>query len=180
MIETVLLVGVLLALLFFFYARTRREKGPAEDLPAARARITDQFPLAGHFRYYPQIRQALSEADRKYIAKRASPAARRRWKAERRKVVRGFLAGLKEDYVRLEKLGRTVASLSPQLNQELERERLWLGVRFRVWYAALWAAPLSSQWTLRLLDRTTAAVGSMAKKTTTAMDALSEMGSHPE
>ena len=177
MIGTVLLVVMLLALLFYFYARARQERRPAQDSQTAREQRTDEFLPADHFRYYPQVRQALSQADWEYLAKRATQASRRRWKATRRRVVRGFLAGLKEDYVRLEKLGRTVASLSPELNQELERERLWLGLRFRACHIVLWAAPLGSRWTLQLLDRTAAALGRMAEKTSTAMDALSELDS---
>ncbi len=172
MIATVLIVVVLAVLLLYLYGRARQ--GSAQAASGSRS---DEFLPAGHFRYYPQIRQALSETDWEYLAKRAPAASRRRWKEERRRVVRGFLAGLKEDYVRLEKLGRTVASLSPALNQELERERFWLGVRFRVCIAVLRAAPLGSRWTLRLLDRTAATVGSMAEKTTAAMYALSELDS---
>ena len=179
MIETVILVGMLLALLFFFYVRARREQMPARDSQATKAETATELLPPSHFGYYAQIRQALARADREYLAQRATPAVRRRWEAERRKVVRGFLAGLKEDYVRLERLGRTVASLSPELSHELERERVWLGVRFRLWYGVLWVAPLGSRWTLRLLDRTTNLVGSIADRTAAAMTAIGEATNRP-
>jgi len=179
MIETVILVGVLLALLFFFHARARREQMPAQDSQATKAEPATELLPPSHVCYYAQIRQALARADREYLAHRATPAVRRRWEADRRTVVRGFLAGLKEDYVRLERLGRTVASLSPELSHELERERLWLGVRFRFWYGVLWVAPLGSRWTLRLLDRTTNLVGSIADRTAAAMTAIGEATNRP-
>jgi len=179
MIVTVILVGLLIALLIFYAVRAWREL-PAES--AVSTLGSDEPPellLPTHFCYYSQIRQALARADREYLARRATPAVRRRWEAERRKVVRGFLAGLKEDYVRLERLGRTVASLSPELSQELERERLWLGLRFRFWYGVLWLAPLGSRWTLRLLDRTTNLVGSIADRTAAAITAIGEATNRP-
>ena len=179
MIATVILVGVLLALLFFLYARARREHTPAQASQASKAETATELLLPTHFRYYPQIRQALSNADREYLAHRVSSRARRGWEAERRKVIRGFLAGLKEDFVRLERLGRTVASLSPELSHELESERLWLGLRFRFWHRVLWLAPLGSRWTLQLLDQTAGLVGSIASRTTAAMTAIGEATNRP-
>ena len=174
MMATVLLIGVLFAVLAFLAVRAWREH-PAES---GTGRPENSEPsdllLPTHFRYYPQIRQTLSRADREYLVHRALPGVRRRWEAERRRVVRGFLAGLKEDFLRLERLGRTVASLSPELSHELERERLWLGMRFRFWYSVMWLTPAGSQWTVRVLDRATGVVGSIANRTTAAMTEIGE------
>ena len=179
MMATVILVGVLFALLVFYAVRAwqGRSAVPAAGTPGGDEPLDRLLPT--HFRYYPQIRQALARTDREYLAQRATPAVCRRWEAERRKVVRGFLAGLKEDYVRLERLGRTVASLSPELGHELERERVWQGARFRFWYGVMWLAPLGSRWTLRLLDRTTNLVGSIANRTAAAMTAIGEATNRP-
>ncbi len=179
MIGTVILVGLLIALLIFYAVRAWRERSAESAASTLGSDEPPELLLPTHFCYYSQIRQSLLRADREYLARRATPAVRRRWEAERRKVVRGFLAGLKEDYVRLERLGRTVASLSPELSHELERERLWLGARFRFWYGVLWLAPLGSRWTLRLLDRTTNLVGGIADRTAAAMTAIGEATNRP-
>src|SRR3972149_5692455 len=116
MLETVIFVGVLLALLFFFYVRARREQMPAQDSQATKAETATELLPPSHVCYYAQIRQALARADREYLAHRATPAVRRRWEADRRPGVRGFLAGLQEDHVRLGRLGRNLGSLSPPLS----------------------------------------------------------------
>jgi len=73
MIETVIFVGVLLALLFFFYVRARREQMPAQDSQATKAEPATELLPPSHVCYYAQIRQALARADREYLAHRASP-----------------------------------------------------------------------------------------------------------
>jgi hypothetical protein len=103
----------------------------AKTPPPALAQIESHEPFPAHCRYFPQIRQALSPDDAEFVTRRLSAPARRQWRAERRRVLRQYLAGLNEDFAGLERLARTVALLSPQVNRSLEAERFWLGVRFR-------------------------------------------------
>jgi hypothetical protein len=88
-----------------------------------------------HYRYFPQVRQALSAGDYEYLRKAAPPHVAKKATRERREVARHFLSGLHEDFSKLERLARMVAALSPVVSREQETERLLLGLRFRVLYA---------------------------------------------
>jgi hypothetical protein len=127
-----LYVGLSLAV-FVALALMLRRMRAAKGQPSTHAEAPHE-PFAVHCRHFPQIRQVLSPDDAAFIAQRLSAPARRQWRAERRRVLRHYLAGLKEDFAGLERLARTVAVLSPQVTQSLEAERLWLGVRFRFLY----------------------------------------------
>jgi hypothetical protein len=129
MTETFIFAGlaVVLLLLLLALARDRRAIPRASpNLPP----IEELFPR--HAWHFAQIRQAISEADFRYLAVRASPECRRRVQKERQQIIRKYLQGLREDFENLEQLGRTVAALSPKVSHETEFERLWLTLRFRL------------------------------------------------
>ncbi len=65
-------------------------------------------------------------------------ASRRRARVERHHVTREYLAGLREDFVHVERLSRTLAALSPKVSRSLEWERVWLGLQFRSLYGLAW------------------------------------------
>jgi len=132
-ISILLYVGLSVAV-FVTLALLLRLRAP-KTAPPTRAQIESHEPFPVHCRYFPQIRQTLSPDDAAFVAQRFSAPARRQWRAERRSVLRQYLAGLSEDFAGLERLARTVAVLSPQVTRSLEAERLWLGVRFRFLYA---------------------------------------------
>jgi hypothetical protein len=89
---------------------------------------------ARHCRYFPQIRQAFSEKDEVYLKRRASAGVLRDWREARQRVMREFLEGLHDDFVRLNRSARTVSRLAPQLDNLHEAELFWMGVRFRLVY----------------------------------------------
>lgn len=132
-ISILLYVGLSLVV-FVTLALMLRRMRAAKTPPPTRQQVESQEPFPVHCRYFPQIRQALSQDDAAFVAQRLSAPARRRWRAERRRVLRQYLAGLNEDFAGLERLARTVAVLSPQVTRSLEAERLWLGVHFRFLY----------------------------------------------
>lgn len=114
-------------LLLWSLTRARRQslKPPLKSLA-----IEELFPH--HAAHFDQIHQAISEADFRYLAVRASPECRKRVQRERQQIIRQYVRGLSEDFEHLEQLGRTVAALSPHVSQKIEFERIRLGVRFRV------------------------------------------------
>ena len=133
------------------------------------------FPV--HCRHFPQIRQALSRADMEFLRGRASGRTLREWRSERRNVLRQFLAGLGQDFARLDRLARTVAALSPEVSREREMERLWLSVRFLVIYRLVSLRLAAGVAPLPQVVRLTELVGSFAAQVETRMAALGQTAS---
>jgi len=134
-------------------------------------------PLANHYRYFPQVRQALSAADEKYLRRRLPPHLAKQALRERRAVARKFLAGLHEDFLNLEHLARMVATLSPVVSREQEIERLWLGFRFRSLYAWVWLRLASGSTSLQQIERLAGLIGRLTNRMEQAMAAA---GTLPE
>lgn len=110
------------------------------------AELSEFFPV--HSRYFPQVRHALSSEDAEYLAGRGSPTVYRRWKKSLRHATRMYLAGLREDFSRLNRLARVLSLYSPQVRVRQEVELAWLNVQFQLLYGiVLWRF---------LLDRPTA------------------------
>jgi hypothetical protein len=136
--------------------------------------IEELFPL--HCRYFPQMRQTLLGADEEFMRKRASATVRRRWRKERRRLALEFLAGLRDDFRRLNALAREVARLSPRLSERQEAELFWLGVRFQLLYALV-RARIGLGWAaLGGLTEIAGMVSSLAASIEAAMESL-EAGS---
>jgi hypothetical protein len=122
-----LIVTVLLALLTWVLRNPEQRKAlkvePASLEQAGRRHAT----------YLPLIRQALSPVDLEFLALRGSPRLARRARKERRRIALSYLGELRNDFQRLLRLARVVASLSPAVGttQELERLRLSFHFSFR-------------------------------------------------
>jgi hypothetical protein len=69
--------------------------------------------LAVHAQHFPQLRQALAALDDDYVRRKASGEIERHLREERRRIVESFLAGLAEDFGRLERLTRVVREMLP-------------------------------------------------------------------
>lgn len=169
-----LIFGIAVVLLLLLLLRLTREPGRPRGVAKAGAGppIEELFPL--HCRHFPGVRQALSPIDLAYLKKRTSPRILRRVRADRRAVAFAFLAGLKQDFTRLERLGRTVASLAPHVSRKQETERLWLGLRFRIFYGLVWLRVATGSVSVPQLARLTDMVGSMAARLEGVMAALEE------
>jgi hypothetical protein len=122
-----------------------------------------------HYRFFPQVRQALSEADIQYLRDAAPPHVVRRVVRERRGVARCFLSGLREDFSKLERLARMVAALSPVISREQETERLMLNLRFHVLYVLVWMHLATGRVPLRQIEQLTGLVGRLALRMEQAM-----------
>lgn len=124
-----------LAAAALWYAR--RSKSVAEPPRDLAAIFVESLP-AKYPRYFPVIRQALSESDAKFLAIRVAPEPRRRARAARRAAALAFLAGLREDYLKLNGLARALVKFAPENAQAHEIERFSLEMRFHLLYALVW------------------------------------------
>jgi hypothetical protein len=131
--------------------------------------------LPRHYRYFPQVRQALSASDGEYLDRMAPRDVAQRAHRERRAVARQFLAGLHEDFSSLERLARMVAALSPVISSEQETERLILGLKFRLLYAWVWLRLSTGLEPLQQLEQLTGLVGRLATRMEQAMTAVSAL-----
>ena len=136
MILTLILSGVGLVLLVLIVWLARSPSQPLATDAAAIPQPTDVLREL-HCLYFPQIRQALSPEDREFLRRRSSRRLQREARRARLHIARSFVSGLREDLVRLERLGRMAAALSPRVERRYEWDRIKLGLRFRVLYAGV-------------------------------------------
>ena len=121
----------------------------------------DLFPL--HTRHFPQLRQSLDSADARYIHRRVSKELERSWRAERKQILRDYLAGLAGDFARVGRLAGMVDSLSPEMSKRNLVERYWLAMHFRFLYRSISVCmSAGGPGVLRQLARLTAYVGSLS------------------
>ena len=129
-------------------------------------------PLAKHYPFFAQIRQALAAEDSRYLTEMAPARIAKRAIRERRAVARSFLKGLREDFLNLARLGRTIAALSPSVSHEQETERLILQVRFHALYALVWLRLSTGNLPLHQLQQLTELVEKLATRMEEAMSAV--------
>lgn len=123
-----LAVVLLLTLLWLLFGN------PGAKIDAASAALEIKKLLPVHCRHFPQVRHAVRTLDEEFIGRRAPRQLVKRWRAERRQVVRLYIQGLAQDFRGLEQLARLIATLSPEIKKKQEWEWLWLGIQFRLLY----------------------------------------------
>jgi hypothetical protein len=131
--------------------------------------------LPRHYRFFPQVRQALSVSDGEYLRECGLPDVARTTLRERRAVARQFLFGLYEDFSNLERLARMIATLSPVISRQQETERIVLGLRFRWLYFWVWLRISTGRAPLGQIADLTALVGRLATRMEQAMAAISAL-----
>ena len=125
--------------------------------------------LPRHYRFFPQIRQALSDQDNQYLHEAMPPHIARQVLRERRVIARRFLGGLREDFSSLERVARMVASLSPVVSRQQETERLLLNLKFRLLYALVWLRLSTGRVPLQQVEQLTGLIGRLALRMEQAM-----------
>ncbi len=135
MTEFVLYTSAVVLLLAAAALLLRRPRSGVAGAAAAPLQAAEFFPV--HCRYFPQVRHALSSEDAAYLAGRASPAVYRRWKKSLRRAGRLYLAGLHEDFSRLNRLARLLSLYSPQVRVRQEIEMGWLNLQFQLLYGVV-------------------------------------------
>ncbi|HLJ23594.1 MAG TPA: hypothetical protein VKT71_05760 [Candidatus Acidoferrales bacterium] len=163
----------LLGAMGWLLAVKQKPAGPSAGISAADA--LEAFSTERHYAHFRQIRQALSATDAEYLAANAPPEVARRALRERRAVARGFLKGLHEDFSNLARLGRIIASLSPQVSRQQETERLILSVKFQLLYSVVWLRLSAGNLPLHQLEHLTGLVGRLATRMDAAMAEISAL-----
>jgi hypothetical protein len=168
----VLSLGLAFALVLLWLLRPRRQSGVAGP-PTINRPLDSDFPK--HYRYFPQIRQALSAGDDQYLREVAPPEIAQQVFRERRAVARNFLRGLHEDFSNLERLGRIVASLSPVVSRQQESERILLGLQFRLLYGLVWLHLSTGRVPLGQIEHLTELIGRFALRMEQSMAQISAL-----
>lgn len=166
-------VAILVALWFLLRPRSSSSKKP-ENLQDG-LRSLNVIPM--HHRFFPQIRQALSEADDQYLNEAAPAHVARQARRERRAVARQFLFGLREDFSNLERLGRMIAALSPVISRHQETERITLSLKFQFFCALVWLRLSAGRIPIGQIQYLSGLVGQLAARmdqAITEINALSE------
>src|ERR1700686_314934 len=163
------LSGILLWLLI---PKHKSSRPTAASFPSD---VIGALPTAKHFAYFPQIRQALSADDSRYLTETAPPHVAKLALRERLAVARGFLNGLHEYFSNLERLGRIVAALAPEVSREQETERLLLTLKFQVLYSLVWLRLSAGRLPLEQLGHLTGLVERLATRMDTAMAEISAL-----
>ena len=124
----ILVLLAILALLWLLFGSRTNETGSSLDA----LQIERLLPI--NCRHFPQITQMLKEEDRQFMRMRAPHHTERKWRAERRRILKQYLTGLAQDFARVQRLARLVSALSPEIRKGQELEWMWLGLQFHVSY----------------------------------------------
>ncbi len=173
MMNVILFALVTLALLAAFYWLSHRVKGERGSVTLPQA-VSAEKLLPQHYRYFPQVRQALSDDDRVFLERRASSNARRMALRARRSAALEFLAGLRDDYRRLDRLARTLTALAPVPNRLREAERIRLAIRFEFMWVRIWLRLWTGAAPITQIQHLAELIGTMAVRLGNGMDALHE------
>jgi hypothetical protein len=165
-----LLTVALLAVLYWLSQRAQRDPGGSDLLRS----LTTEALLPQHYRYFPQVSRALSAEDARFLQSRASPKVRRGALQARRNVALQFLAGLRDDYRKLDRLARVLASLAPSANQQREAERLWLALQFEMRWRVAWLEIWSGVAPITELQKMAEIIGGLAAQMQTSINVLQE------
>jgi hypothetical protein len=151
----------------------------AEEVEGRRQDCMEDL-LALHAQHYPQLRQALTHMDADYLRRKASGEIERHTHAERKQIVEGFLAGLAEDFGRLQRLMTAVEAMSPAESWIQQFERVGSRFQFRVNYRI--ASPQIHSEKLQStnrLTRLTELVGNLSVRIEASMARLAGTASKP-
>jgi hypothetical protein len=162
------IIVVLLVLLFWALRGASKNTGPNVDLgyleQSGRRNAT----------YLRLIHRALSPVDMQFLLSRGSARLARRTQKERRRIVLSYLAGLHDDFLRLLRLAKAVAALSPDVTGAHEFERVRLSLQFSWRYQMLRASLFLGSLSLPRLDALSQMVSELAVRMETAMKDLGE------
>jgi hypothetical protein len=121
-------VVFLLVLLAFAFLDSKKSLKASSE-----ANSTEDFGR-NHVTYFPQVRQSIAAEDFVYLSTRGSGNLARRVRKERRKIALVYLTFLRSDFLKLWKLARVIASMSPRVGISQEAARLRLGLTFSLRY----------------------------------------------
>jgi len=178
--DLAIVIPVVLALsvvLFWLLYPRKNQKGTSA--PPLPANLNESIPAPMHYRYFREIRQALSKDDAEYLLRAAPRNVSKQALRERRNVALGFLKGLRDDFSNISRLGRIIAALSPEISHKQEAERLKLTVQFQLLYAVVWLRLYTGNLPIRQLERLTGLVSRFAARMDEAMTEISAQSASP-
>lgn len=161
---------VLLGALYWLSRRTTSNRGAA-SLPQA---LSAEKLLPQNYKYFPQIRQALSRDDQRFLAQRTASEIARKARKIRRSTALQFLVGLRHDYRRLDRLARALTALAPAPDQQREGRRIWLSIRFEFLWGVVWLKLWTGAAPVEQLQVLAELIGTQAVRLGRSMDALHE------
>ena len=161
---TVLLLAVLVAVLRDPSRADRAEVDAGSSEESSRQ----------HVIYFPQMRQAMSAEDFAFVAARGSNRLASRIRRERRRVALVYLSYLHRDFLKLWRLARVIAAMSPQVGLSQEIARLRLGLLFSLRYQMVRVKFYLGFSPLPELGSLSEAVSRLAMRLDTAMRDLGE------
>lgn len=126
-----------------------------------------------HAPHFPQLRRSLESADVEYIRRNTSKEADRLWREERRRILRAFLNGLAEDFVRVDQFARLVTLQSAHACRREELELALLSLRFRLGYRVTsMQITTGSLRSVRQVRQLTDLIGNLSARAESAMTLL--------
>lgn len=127
---TLLVFSILTVCLFGLLFWALRSPGKA-NFPNANSKLAE--PLGRqHLTYFPQIQRAILAEDCDFLASRGSAGLARRVRKERRALALRYLVCLRGEFMKLWRLARLLAAMSPRVAPMGEFERFRLGVTFNL------------------------------------------------
>ena len=169
MVLRIIAFGVVTALLLLaVYAVVRRSRTGADAEALFHNASSDEL-LPSHYRYFPQVRRALTMEDLAYVTERAGPGAARAMRKARRQIGLEFLLALREDYGKLNRLAKAVTALAPSASTQRETERLWLELQFGFLWSLVWLSVWSGFSPLGRLRQLSESIGAFAARMESAL-----------
>lgn len=159
----------LLLILLIGFLRDQRKLGGSD----AAVNLSEESGRR-HVTYFPQVRQALARDDFVYLSSHSSASLARRVRGERRRIALIYLSCLRVDFLKLWRLARVIASMSPQVGLAQEFARLRLGMAFSLRYEMVRVKFLFGFSPLPELGSLGEAVSKLASRLETAMKELGE------
>lgn len=163
------LIGFALLLLVLLVGALRDPR--RVNSPAA---ADQETPERRHVTYFPQLRQAMSSEDFLFLAGHGSRGLAHKVRSERRRIALTYLACLRGDFLKLWRLARVIASMSPQVGMSQELARLRLGLLFTMRYEMVRAKFYLGFSPLPELGSLSESVSRLAMRLETAMKDLGE------
>ena len=157
---------LLLAMAWLVFLATRRQPRIVRDGSPERESL--------HISKLPQIKQALADADFIYLENQGYPALAKRIRKERRRIALNYLACLRVEFVKLLRLARMVAAMSPNLVVAQEVQGLRLNLEFSYRYYLIYFRLVSGVGPLKAIGSLSNMVSALTIRMETAMSELGE------
>jgi hypothetical protein len=171
-LTSVILAAVVTLVLLGLLYRLAHRGGTGRSSAGLSASISADDLLPRHYKYFPQIRQALSSEDDLYLRTRVNASHREMARRCRRDAALSFLSGLRDDYRRLDRLARVLTALAPSPDKPRELERMWFAVRFEYLWVLVWMKVWIGVTPITQVQHLAELIGTLAVRFSTGIETL--------